>query len=447
MKPVRPFPGVFEVILLLALIATILMFGAILCSAEEAVCRNGQCTPKRSSANSAFVFLSHTDHEGPGYFSGVLIDTPHENDLILTCAHALKHAGNTMAIFADGQRIWANIIAKDHYMDLALLQVRKSNRQKFSISINRPARGEIVAGFGFGGAQNYRESQGPVIQYQWLSKPETQDTPPDCFEFQAAVRTGDSGGPVLNRKGQIVGVIFGGGKEDTNAIDCVRINQFLKTALLDKRVQGTSDPQSPPVYERKKSANLGATNSNAIERLPLVTVDSESINELERKNKKPKPSTKDLAPRSGRGLLGILDGVDWYSLAAFGGKVAAGSAGVGLTGGAGWAAWVALQAATKLYRRRKARKGSLAVQAAEPFSPIARDDTEAKQLLQLSQLEGRNPVHDAIVGRFTFDTIDLCLANGPDGPEADALRKLRVEIESRFNKTVPLAVLKEEEEK
>jgi len=68
---------------------------------------------------------------------------------------------------------------------------------------------------------------------------------------------------------------------------------------------------------------------------------------------------------------------------------------------------------------------------------LPRDNTEAEQLLQLSRLERRDPVHDALVGRLAFDKLDTLIEKG--GAEADWARTFKRNLEDRFNDIVPLA--------
>jgi len=81
-----------------------------------------------------------------------------------------------------------------------------------------------------------------------------------------------------------------------------------------------------------------------------------------------------------------------------------------------------------------------AAEAGRPFCPAERSTEEARQLLRLSELEGRSPLHDAIVGRFTFDALDRTIDADPTGPAADYARRIRRELEDRFNEVAPLAV-------
>ena len=425
------------------------MLGVGLCQGGELACENGRCPrgPAKQQSHPSIVRLVHTDHVGPGYFTGTLIDIEHEGSLILTCAHPFEFAGNTMVTYANGQTEWASIIKKDHAIDLALLRVQRNDRMRIPISSAVPAIGEWVAGFGCG-YQAFKESQGKVDGYLWLGRPESVTVPPDGFSFVVGVRQGDSGGPVINANGELAGVIFGGDATETNAIDCVVTNAFIDKALTIGH-QGTSDPVSPPapVLGMPGFVEPGATLLNPLSWLPIVPV-KPSIQQTTNPKKEQSEYSieRQKAPRTGRGLLNQFD---MLSLAVRGGKFAAAAAGItlgaGLTGGTGLAAWLAIQGALGLHKRRKKRKRGQAAAAADSFSGIARDDEEAKQLLQLSQLEGRSPVHDAIIGRFTFDTIEKFLDQQSTGPAADALRKLRFQIESRFNEVAPAAVSKEEE--
>lgn len=73
----------------------------------------------------------------------------------------------------------------------------------------------------------------------------------------------------------------------------------------------------------------------------------------------------------------------------------------------------------------------------ETKQPIERDDAEARQLLQLSRLEGRDPLQDAVAGRLALDRLDA-VADGEGDPDevrwADALRR---ELRERFNDIAP----------
>lgn len=453
-----------DLVLLLIFFLIGMMLGVGLCQGDELACKDGQCPSEETKSRShpSIVRLIHTDQTGAGFFTGTLIEIEHAGSLILTCAHALEFAGNTMVIYDNGQKEWASIIEKDHDLDLALLQVKQNDRKKFPIASVVPSRGEWVAGFGcgFGG---FKESQGKVKGYLWLSPPESMAVPMEGFSFAVGVRQGDSGGPVLNSSGELAGVIFGGDENETSAVDCKVVNAFIKRALGQVTVKGTSDPQSPPadvLVSEPALTKPGATLLNPLPWLPVVHAKPTLQQTTNPEKEKSENSTKgQKAPSSGLGLPGIPNEIDWFSLAVLGGKVAAGSAGLTLTGGSAWAAWLAMQGAIRLYKRRKKRKrdqiaeaavlaaapgGISAIKAADNFLGIARDDEEAKQLLQLSQLEGRSPVHDAIVGRFAFDILDRIIEHHPDGPEAGFARSIRSQLEDRFNQVAPAAVLKEE---
>ena len=69
--------------------------------------------------------------------------------------------------------------------------------------------------------------------------------------------------------------------------------------------------------------------------------------------------------------------------------------------------------------------------------PIERDDREARQLLQLSQLEGRDPLQDAIAGRLALDRLDAAADGDADSPRAKWADELRRELRERFNEIAP----------
>lgn len=110
----------------------------------------------------------------------------------------------------------------------------------------------------------------------------------------------------------------------------------------------------------------------------------------------------------------------------------ASAAGIGIPAW-GIAAWRGVRAVRRLKAMLPVQEGPAVTDF--PQSP-QRDTTEAKQLLRLAELEGRDPLHDAIVGRVAYDELDALIER--DGPDAQFATTLKRTLEDRFNDIVPL---------
>jgi hypothetical protein len=73
----------------------------------------------------------------------------------------------------------------------------------------------------------------------------------------------------------------------------------------------------------------------------------------------------------------------------------------------------------------------------EEQQPIERDDVEARQLLRLSQLEGRDPLQDAVAGRIALDRLDALAEGHTNDEQARWADELRRELRERFNDISP----------
>ncbi|NOZ39153.1 MAG: hypothetical protein GXP24_02860 [Planctomycetes bacterium] len=73
----------------------------------------------------------------------------------------------------------------------------------------------------------------------------------------------------------------------------------------------------------------------------------------------------------------------------------------------------------------------------EVRQPIERDDEETRQLLRLSQLEGRDPLQDAVAGRLALDRLDEAADRDTDPQRARWADELRRELRERFNEIAP----------
>ncbi|TWU30213.1 hypothetical protein [Bythopirellula polymerisocia] len=71
------------------------------------------------------------------------------------------------------------------------------------------------------------------------------------------------------------------------------------------------------------------------------------------------------------------------------------------------------------------------------YQPIERDERETQELLQLSRLEGRDPLQDAVAGRLALDRLDAAADSDADPARAKWADELRRELRERFNDIAP----------
>lgn len=142
--------------------------------------------------------------------SGVVID---DGGSILTSLHVVDKAIDIQVTFADGTQSAAFILMRDPDNDLALLRPRN------------PPDGVIPAVFSGAGSLNVGDdvfavgspfgipnslSAGVVSGLNRSFKPPNRSTAlSGVIQFDAAVNPGNSGGPLVNRYGEVVGIVTG----------------------------------------------------------------------------------------------------------------------------------------------------------------------------------------------------------------------------------------------
>lgn len=142
--------------------------------------------------------------------SGVVLD---ESGAILTSLHVVDRAIEIQVIFADGSQSDAFIFARSPENDIAVLRART------------PPDGLIPAVLGNSGALRVGDevyavgspfgipnslSAGVVSGLNRSFKPPTRsEALKNVIQFDAAVNPGNSGGPLLNRDGEVVGIVTG----------------------------------------------------------------------------------------------------------------------------------------------------------------------------------------------------------------------------------------------
>jgi S1-C subfamily serine protease len=129
---------------------------------------------------------------------------------IITNAHVVGDANKATVTFLDGSQYNAEIIGKDKFTDIAVIKVNEKPRLLHPLQIGDSSQlkvGEQVAAIGNPFGLSGSMTSGIVSQIGRLLP--TQDTGfsiPDVIQTDAAINPGNSGGPLLNMRGQVVGI-------------------------------------------------------------------------------------------------------------------------------------------------------------------------------------------------------------------------------------------------
>ena len=168
--------------------------------------------------------------EGASYGSGTLVGIDKKHGIVLTNWHVIRDATGQVSVeFPGGFRSNATVLLSDETWDLAALLISRPNVKPVEIAWQEPVRGDrlTIAGYGAG---KYREMTGRVTQF--VSPGE--EHPFEMVEVDVAARQGDSGGPILNTKGRLAGVLFGSADGSTNGSHCRRVRWFVRRALAKR---------------------------------------------------------------------------------------------------------------------------------------------------------------------------------------------------------------------
>jgi len=152
-----------------------------------------------------------TDGKGENSLgSGVIIDN---NGDILTSLHVVADATDIQLTFADGTQSSAQVIVEQPENDIAVLQASQPPAQLVPATLGNPnamrvgdeafAVGNpfgLYSSMSAGVISGFDRSFQPANSHQKLL---------NLIQIDAAVNPGNSGGPLLNRYGQVIGIVVG----------------------------------------------------------------------------------------------------------------------------------------------------------------------------------------------------------------------------------------------
>src|ERR1051325_1081547 len=133
---------------------------------------------------------------------------------IITNNHVVDGAKLVDVTFVDGSRYVATTIGRDAYSDIAVLQIvgnlTHSPKPLIIANSSKLKIGEHVFAIGHPFGIENTMTAGIIGQTRYLlSIPQLGVFTPDVIQTDAAINPGNSGGPLVNIKGEVIGLIIG----------------------------------------------------------------------------------------------------------------------------------------------------------------------------------------------------------------------------------------------
>jgi len=168
--------------------------------------------------------------------SGVLISP---DGKVATAAHVVQTMQNITVEFLGEEPVAARVIASEQWADISILQVSLVPRGATvsKLADSDPARvGDPVFIVGAPYGLSYSLSEG-IISARWAADTVTKDFPlAEFFQTDAVINTGNSGGPMFTRAGELIGIVShnitkSGGSE---GLGFVVTANTVKSLLVDR---------------------------------------------------------------------------------------------------------------------------------------------------------------------------------------------------------------------
>lgn len=140
---------------------------------------------------------------------------------IVTGNHVLAGANNVSVVFKDGDRYNATVVGRDAFTDIAVIKIIDNNNtalpeavisfEPVTLGNSSSLRiGDHVVTIGYPFASNIAMTAGIISQTDYLLYfPFLGYSVPNTILTDVAVNPGNSGGPLINMRGEVVGMIYG----------------------------------------------------------------------------------------------------------------------------------------------------------------------------------------------------------------------------------------------
>lgn len=227
------------------------------------------------------VFAIPTQSQGVG--TGVIVDA---NGYILTNSHVVSDgkAIDVNVLFNDGSTIKGKVLWNDPQLDLAMVKVDKKDLIPAELGESDKVRtGDIAIAIGNPLGLEFQKSvtQGIISGLERTIQTEKSNMT-GLMQTDASINPGNSGGPLLNEKGQVIGINTAKASQAEGLGFAIPINtakpivqQIIKTGNFEKVILGIKGVDLA-IFEASTGTDLEAENGVYIAEVIADTVAQKS---------------------------------------------------------------------------------------------------------------------------------------------------------------------------
>ena len=207
-----------------------------------------------STAVQFDFFYGPVPQQGQG--SGFVLD---KQGLILTNNHVIDNAQRIEVTLSDKHKYKASLIAVDKNHDLALIKIQAPNLQPATLSDSSGLTvGQKVYAIGNPFGLNGTMTRGIISSIRSIRGPQNNPIE-DAIQTDAAVNPGNSGGPLLNSRGEVIGIttlIASNGADQSSGIGFAIPINTAKAVLDDFQKYGHSRRPSLDIVQLPISPDI-----------------------------------------------------------------------------------------------------------------------------------------------------------------------------------------------
>ncbi|WP_407688688.1 acid resistance serine protease MarP [Mycobacterium sp. HUMS_1102779] len=138
-------------------------------------------------------------------------------DRVMTNAHVVA-GSNSVQVYASGNPLDATVVSYNPAVDIAILAVPHLPPPPLAFAQNQAKTGANVVVLGYPGGGNFTATPARIREIIKLTGPDIYRDPTpvtrDVYTIRANVEQGNSGGPLIDLNGHVLGVVFGAAVDD-----------------------------------------------------------------------------------------------------------------------------------------------------------------------------------------------------------------------------------------